>query len=192
MVLTLFCHGIFLPHHNLGFRMWHSQSLSNHSLLNKSAMPTQVLDRSSAKEVLRGVLHSIFFHRLFGSVKPMTVEVCEVTLPGVVDQETESLINEKVDLFLDAVHRTAAPKRGQVSWDPPYLLRLSSLKHGFTDQGDILRKETTQILVPGLYGRGRHSLGVMVWSHAAFQSPYNSIYCKDCERWSQTAAERAW
>lgn len=43
----------------------------------------------------------------------MTVEVCEVTLPGVADQEMETLINEKVDLFWKSVEG-ASLKKGQV------------------------------------------------------------------------------
>lgn len=40
----------------------------------------QVLDRHTTKDVLRAVLHSILFHRLFGTVKPKTVEVLDVTM----------------------------------------------------------------------------------------------------------------
>jgi len=40
----------------------------------------QVLDRFTTKDVLHGVLHSILFHRLFGTVKPTTFEVLDVTM----------------------------------------------------------------------------------------------------------------
>lgn len=40
----------------------------------------QVLDRLTAKDVLHGVLHAILFHRLFGSIKPQTFEVLDVTM----------------------------------------------------------------------------------------------------------------
>jgi hypothetical protein len=43
-------------------------------------MPAQILDRHSAKEVLTAILHSILFHRLFGTVKPQTFEVFDVTM----------------------------------------------------------------------------------------------------------------
>ncbi len=43
-------------------------------------MGRQVLDRLQTKEVLRAVLHSILFHRLFGTVKPKTFEVVDVTM----------------------------------------------------------------------------------------------------------------
>jgi autophagy-related protein 101 len=41
---------------------------------------TQVLDRHTTKDVLCAILHSILFHRLFGTVKPRTVEVLDVTM----------------------------------------------------------------------------------------------------------------
>ena len=40
----------------------------------------QVLDRSTAREALTGVLHAILFHRLFGTIKPSTIEVLDVTM----------------------------------------------------------------------------------------------------------------
>lgn len=43
-------------------------------------MIVQILDRPTTKDVLRGVLHSILFHRLFGTVKPQTFEVLDVTM----------------------------------------------------------------------------------------------------------------
>ena len=40
----------------------------------------QVLDRLTAKDVLRAVLHAILFHRLFGTVRPRTMDVLDVTM----------------------------------------------------------------------------------------------------------------
>jgi hypothetical protein len=52
----------------LSFRSHSNQQLS------------QILDRQTTKDVIRGVLHSILFHRLFGTVKPQTFEVLDVTM----------------------------------------------------------------------------------------------------------------
>ena len=49
-------------------------------------MSSQALERHTAQEVLRAVLHSILFHRLFGTVKPQTFEVLDVTMVSVVPQ----------------------------------------------------------------------------------------------------------
>ncbi|KAG1786469.1 uncharacterized protein HD556DRAFT_1052295 [Suillus plorans] len=71
------------------------------SLLAKTSDATlaQILDRHSAKEVPTAILHSILFHRLFGTVKPQTFEVLDVTMPGVSDPEMEQLVTEKVDIL---------------------------------------------------------------------------------------------
>ena len=39
-----------------------------------------MLDRLQTKEVLRATLHAILFHRLFGTVRPRTFEVLDVTM----------------------------------------------------------------------------------------------------------------
>ncbi|KAH9884648.1 DUF1649-domain-containing protein [Cubamyces lactineus] len=72
-----------------------------------------VLDRQQTKEVLRAVLHAILFHRLFGTVKPQTFEVLDVTMPGVDDNEITHLVEEKVDAFWRGVEG-GANKRGQI------------------------------------------------------------------------------
>ncbi|KAI5120576.1 hypothetical protein M0805_002526 [Coniferiporia weirii] len=73
-----------------------------------------VLDRLTTKDVLKAVLHSILFHRLFGTIKPQTLEVLDVTMPGVKDGPTERLIEEKVDAFWKGVE-SGANKRGQIT-----------------------------------------------------------------------------
>ncbi|KAH7906831.1 autophagy-related protein [Hygrophoropsis aurantiaca] len=73
-----------------------------------------ILDRHTAKEVLGAVLHSILFHRLFGTVKPQTFEVLDVTMPGVADPEMEQLVNDKVDVFWRGIE-SGANKRGQIT-----------------------------------------------------------------------------
>ncbi|KAG6328096.1 hypothetical protein ID866_10492, partial [Astraeus odoratus] len=82
-----------------------------------SSIPTVtidiVLDRRNAKDVLHAILHAILFHRLFGTVKPQTFEVLDVTVPGVSDPEMEQLINDKVETFWKAIEN-GSNKRGQI------------------------------------------------------------------------------
>ncbi|CAA7261031.1 unnamed protein product [Cyclocybe aegerita] len=73
-----------------------------------------VLDRLTAKDVLHGVLHAILFHRLFGTIKPQTFEVLDVTMPGVSDSDTERLVSEKVDAFWRGIEGGAS-KRGNIT-----------------------------------------------------------------------------
>jgi len=85
----------------------------------------QVLDRHTTKEVLRAVLHAILFHRLFGTVKPQTFEVLDVTMPGVADPEIERLINDRVHAFWKAIEGGSS-KRGQVCFFLPIFLVIIS------------------------------------------------------------------
>lgn len=43
-----------------------------------------------------GILHTIFFHRYFPSLRPSTIEVLDVTLPVVADPQLETLIDTRV------------------------------------------------------------------------------------------------
>ncbi|KAF8174232.1 autophagy-related protein [Pholiota molesta] len=86
-------------------------------IMNTDVLPTitidLVLDRLTTKDVLHGVIHSILFHRLFGTIKPQTFEVLDVTMPGVSDTDTERLVNEKIEVFWRAIE-SGANKRGQI------------------------------------------------------------------------------
>lgn len=72
-----------------------------------------------AREVLGGLLHTILFHRLFGSVQPRSFDVLDVTFPGVADAEIERLISSKLDVLWRALDESgglaAGRKRGQLS-----------------------------------------------------------------------------
>ncbi|KAF5388469.1 hypothetical protein D9757_004625 [Collybiopsis confluens] len=71
-----------------------------------------LLDRHTARDVLRATLDAIFFHRLFGTIKPKTREVLGVTMPGVSDADMERLMDEKVDVFWKNIENGIS-KRGQ-------------------------------------------------------------------------------
>lgn len=43
-------------------------------------MNKQVLDRLTTKDALKALLHSILFHRLFGTIKPQTIDILGVTM----------------------------------------------------------------------------------------------------------------
>ncbi|KAJ3816815.1 autophagy-related protein [Lentinula raphanica] len=72
-----------------------------------------ILDRHTVKDVLRAILDAILFHRLFGTIKPITREVLGVTMPGVSDPEMEQLVEDKVDLFWKGIEGGMS-KRGQI------------------------------------------------------------------------------
>ncbi|KAI7665927.1 hypothetical protein KC322_g16762, partial [Hortaea werneckii] len=49
-------------------------------------------DRSSVKDVVKGILHTIFFHRFFTPIYPSSHDVLDLTLPYVSEDDIESLI----------------------------------------------------------------------------------------------------
>jgi len=61
------------------------------------------------------VLHGIFFHRLFGVVKPSSIDCLDVTFPAVKDENTEKLVDDTVDGFLRALQAVKqGNKEGQI------------------------------------------------------------------------------
>lgn len=56
---------------------------------------TNFFGGSSIKKSI-GILHTIFFHRYFPSLRPSTIEVLDVTLPFVADPQLETLIDTRV------------------------------------------------------------------------------------------------
>ncbi|RYO78952.1 hypothetical protein DL762_008431 [Monosporascus cannonballus] len=54
-------------------------------------------DPPSVRDVVKGILHTIFFHRFFPSVAPRSREVLDVTLPYVADAELDTMIERRAD-----------------------------------------------------------------------------------------------
>lgn len=52
-------------------------------------------DPACAKDTIKGILHSIFFHRTFTPIRPMTRDILETTLMVVEDPDLETLIDSK-------------------------------------------------------------------------------------------------
>ncbi|KAH9988186.1 autophagy-related protein [Russula vinacea] len=73
-----------------------------------------VLDRQNTREILCALLHAILFHRLFGTIRPQTFEVLDVTMPGVADPTVEQLVEEKVETFWKGLENVAL-KRGEIA-----------------------------------------------------------------------------
>ncbi|KAL3964408.1 hypothetical protein ACCO45_001412 [Purpureocillium lilacinum] len=52
-------------------------------------------DPRSVRDVVKGILHTIFFTRFFPSLAPRTREVLDLTLPYVDDDELETMIDQR-------------------------------------------------------------------------------------------------
>lgn len=57
-----------------------------------------------------GILHTIFFHRYFPSIRPSYLEVLDFTLPLVADPELETLIDTRVGQLIRQLSSTSSPK----------------------------------------------------------------------------------
>ncbi|PKS09977.1 hypothetical protein jhhlp_004601 [Lomentospora prolificans] len=68
-------------------------------------------DPASVKEVVKGILHTIFFHRYFPLITPQTRPVLSLSLPYIDDVELETLIEQRAALLerqLDAERNIVA------------------------------------------------------------------------------------
>ncbi|KAI0202273.1 DUF1649-domain-containing protein [Astrocystis sublimbata] len=52
-------------------------------------------DPASVRDVVRGILHTIFFHRFFPSLIPRSREVLDIRLPFVDDAELDTMIEKR-------------------------------------------------------------------------------------------------
>lgn len=57
-------------------------------------------DRIHARDVATAVLHLIFFHRVFSTISPSTLDVLDLTLPRVIDNDLGALIDQRVNDLL--------------------------------------------------------------------------------------------
>ncbi|MCJ1282976.1 hypothetical protein MMC26_002303 [Xylographa opegraphella] len=74
-------------------------------------------DPASIKDVVQGILHTIFFQRYFPSLRPSTIEVLDLTLPFVTDPELQTLIDTRVYQLVRQLSSTTSPNssvRGQI------------------------------------------------------------------------------
>ncbi|KAL8670837.1 MAG: hypothetical protein Q9168_004637 [Polycauliona sp. 1 TL-2023] len=71
-----------------------------------------LVDSTHVKDIVRGLLHTIFFHRYFPSMRPSSLEVLDLTLPVVADPELETLIETRVGQLVRQLSSTAFSNGG--------------------------------------------------------------------------------
>ncbi|PWY85735.1 DUF1649 domain protein [Aspergillus sclerotioniger CBS 115572] len=57
-------------------------------------------DTTTVRDVLKGILNLIFFHRYFPSIRPTTFEVLDFTLPAINDVDLETLIESRISTLV--------------------------------------------------------------------------------------------
>ncbi|KAK4622314.1 hypothetical protein CLAFUW4_07142 [Fulvia fulva] len=72
-------------------------------------------DRQSIRDVVKGILHTIFFHRYFTPLIPSTHEILDQTLPYVSSEEVESLILKQTQLLLRHLDAASSSSGAQTS-----------------------------------------------------------------------------
>ncbi|KAK3053729.1 hypothetical protein LTR09_005008 [Extremus antarcticus] len=70
-------------------------------------------DRSNIKDVVKGALHTIFFHRCFIPLQPATHDILELTLPYVSEDDIETLIEQRTNSFLRALDSASTSQSPQ-------------------------------------------------------------------------------
>jgi autophagy-related ATG101-like protein len=77
-----------IPTHSLRYEQYSCDSSSDDRHRERTCLNgprglnicAQVLDRQNTREILCALLHAILFHRLFGTIRPQTFEVLDVTM----------------------------------------------------------------------------------------------------------------
>lgn len=61
------------------------------------------------------ILHTIFFHRYFTSISPLTRDLLDLTLPAIDDVDLETLIDQRTLALVRAIDSGHQQKRGQLA-----------------------------------------------------------------------------
>ncbi|KKK17971.1 hypothetical protein P175DRAFT_0553996 [Aspergillus ochraceoroseus IBT 24754] len=75
-------------------------------------------DTTTVRDVLKGVLNLIFFHRYFPSIRPTTFDVLDFTLPAINDVDLETLIDSRISSLVRQ-HSSSATGGGSGSAHEP-------------------------------------------------------------------------
>ncbi|KAL9012032.1 MAG: hypothetical protein Q9173_003181, partial [Seirophora scorigena] len=83
-------------------------------IVRGASEPTGIesLQDSGAANTIIGILHTIFFHRYFPSMRPSSLEVLDLTLPVVADPELETLIETRVGQLVRQLSSTSSLSGG--------------------------------------------------------------------------------
>ncbi|KAF2715318.1 DUF1649-domain-containing protein [Pleomassaria siparia CBS 279.74] len=72
-------------------------------------------DPACVKDVVKAILHTIFFHRYFTSISPLTRDLLDLTLPAIDDVDLETLIDQRTIALVRAIESTHQQRgRGQL------------------------------------------------------------------------------
>lgn len=106
-------------------QLWSSDALRNTSW---TSSPTPPASRTSSKACrnrtgvflfqcsltsVPALLHTIFFHRLFPPLSPLTRDLLDLTLPAIDDVDLETLIEQRATTLVRALESSQTAQRGR-------------------------------------------------------------------------------
>ncbi|TID15910.1 Autophagy-related protein 1010 [Venturia nashicola] len=62
-------------------------------------------DPTCVKDIVKAILHTIFFHRYFIPIVPLTRDLLDQTLPAIDDVDLETLIDQRATSLVRAIER---------------------------------------------------------------------------------------
>ncbi|KAF2730363.1 DUF1649-domain-containing protein [Polyplosphaeria fusca] len=72
-------------------------------------------DPACVRDVVKAILHTIFFHRYFSSISPLTRDLLDLTLPAIDDVDLETLVDQRTVQLVRAIESTHQQRgRGQL------------------------------------------------------------------------------
>lgn len=78
-------------------------------------LPTRLCPLQPRLTAATAILHTIFFHRYFTSISPLTRDLLDLTLPAIDDVDLETLIEQKTFALVRSIDSTHQPRgRGQI------------------------------------------------------------------------------
>lgn len=69
-------------------------------------------DRAHARDIATSILHLIFFHRVFSTITPSSLDVLDLTLPRVIDNDLGALVDQRVNDLLRALDVDVGQQQG--------------------------------------------------------------------------------
>ncbi|PYH42054.1 autophagy-related protein 101 [Aspergillus saccharolyticus JOP 1030-1] len=115
-------------------------------------------DTTTVRDVLKGILNLIFFHRYFPSIRPSTFDVLDLTLPAIDDVDLETLIDSRISSLVRQHSATSGAHEG------------SGGSGGSGVRGRIAvefyekRRRRSGIWFGGLAGKGEEEVCWEVWT----------------------------
>lgn len=138
-------------------------------------------DPRSVRDVVKAILHTIFFTRFFPSLTPRTREVLDLTLPYVDDDELETMIDQ----------RAAALERQLESERSSAVAGVNHHHHHTNKQEPPPRPPLPNVIGPGA-GGGRGQVAVQFFEkrrRKAWLSRGDEQVCWECWTVKVTVAE---